>query len=1211
MAILAGDINLVASQVMDDVPEGGGAPIATKLIDGASNQVFPDISELDRAGGRVSLRKVFATVETLDTDTYLGANVIVAESPVDPNVSVTLFTTKETFDVRADAKDRIESYLAPGPEWGGFLFENHIAGQSSLQICQRVGSKLPDIGRTFLLSLNETLATARSQYVRVTEVSSEIRTFTYDTDKDYKALVVTLGLSDKLRTDFPGTSASRSFVRDANKTIFRDTVVADAATYFGVSPLTVAVAIGDVKVKTASIFTQLVPSAQTEIPILNASAAGQTQALVDAATGVATITTSAPFTASQSIYFGNSVFPGSVSITFSGGVLTDSAGQLFAGTTAVGTIDYARGVVAFLTTSQTYSGGKTISFKPAGAPLELSDSAAIDVTQSTRAFNYSMTIDPPPAPGTAQVSYRSNGAWYDLVDNGGGQLRGSDSAFGVGTVSYSTGTVSVTLGALPDDGTQIVLNWGAKVNYLNRSSVALPALKSKIQLSQVGITPGSFVLSWMESVTTPRSATDNGKGVLTGNATGTINYHTGAVEFSTAVLPAGGQQFSAAYSYGPPSTQTFTAPLRTAGTGKLDLQLNKTAIKPGSIQMTWNVLIENYNAISTTPAEMQFRPLTDPYKTVRDDGAGVLRDTLGASYGTVNYAAGTISFQPDTTVSVPYPRYSVVQIGNLGGSNAVAMLGSSGGVAGSIVPVYRNTFSRFEYIPAAAIFPLDESGSVKVEFRSNESSTSITQSFAIAALTFDITDQYSENIVPGSVNFTLGGNTYFDNLGKIFYQLDPTTGAGVLAGSLNYQSGETTINAWASAASSTLALKSLLTTMDGQPVDEATFRVPVAPVRAGSFQLLATRLTGGTVNVTPGADGIISGTNVRGYINYQTGVVRVRFGTLVVAAGNESAIWYKAEAVLADGKIFRPYPVFANTIRYNAVAFTYLPLDADLLGIDPVRLPQDGRVPIFRKGGFVVIGNKQTTTPATAVNAGVVNTGRTRLSRVKVIGNNGVAITSGFTQNLEAGTVTFTNVTGYSQPVRVEHRIEDMLRVSDVQINGELSFTRPATHAYPVGSQVSSALIADNLKARVSFLFDQATWDTTTFIDEVVGAAAAGTYNTVVAPITVTNKGAVSERWALRFTSSTAFQIIGQHVGVIGVSTINETTAPINPATGTPYFTILATGWGTGWSVGNILRLTTVGATFPLWVARTVQQGAESVQDDSFTLLVRGDVDRP
>ena len=43
-------------------------------------------------------------------------------------------------------------------------------------------------------------------------------------------------------------------------------------------------------------------------------------------------------------------------------------------------------------------------------------------------------------------------------------------------------------------------------------------------------------------------------------------------------------------------------------------------------------------------------------------------------------------------------------------------------------------------------------------------------------------------------------------------------------------------------------------------------------------------------------------------------------------------------------------------------------------------------------------------------------------------------------------------MTGYSQPVTIEHRIEDMAVVRDVQINGEISFTRPLTHAYPLAS---------------------------------------------------------------------------------------------------------------------------------------------------------------
>jgi hypothetical protein len=44
-------------------------------------------------------------------------------------------------------------------------------------------------------------------------------------------------------------------------------VVADAGTYVGVVPLTQAANVGDFTIKGASIYTQLVPSAQTETPI--------------------------------------------------------------------------------------------------------------------------------------------------------------------------------------------------------------------------------------------------------------------------------------------------------------------------------------------------------------------------------------------------------------------------------------------------------------------------------------------------------------------------------------------------------------------------------------------------------------------------------------------------------------------------------------------------------------------------------------------------------------------------------------------------------------------------------------------------------------------------------------------------------------------------------------------------------------------------------
>ena len=1187
MAILTGDIKLVASQVMLDVPEGGGAPTSTVIQDATSNAIFPDISELDRSGGRVNLRKVHVSVQTPDTDTYLGCNVIVADPPADPNVSVTLFSTKEIFDRRDSAKKRVEAYLAPGPAWAGFLFENHIIGQRSIQLFQMPSSTAPEVGHTLLIVQNEGLPTEKLQYVRVTRTASVLRTFIKDNGQEYKALIVTADLSDALRFDFMGSPPSEFFRKAAAAALIRDTTVADAAQYFGVVPLTEAVTMGSLSAKAKSIFTQLVPSAQTEIPVIDANAAGEYDTVVDASNGTVAITTSIGFNPNVALYFGNPVYPGTLNIAYSGGALTDSSGDLLQGTTVIGTVDYARGTATLSPSAPSIGGTKTITYKAAGAPLQLADTAGIYVSQETRAYNYIQTISPPPAPATTRVSYRSNGKWYDLRDNGGGKLVGTDVAYGAGTVSYTTGTVAVTLGALPDVGSQVILNWGSRVNYTNRSSVALPPLTVPLQLAQTGITPGSVVIKWNDG--TARTATDDGKGNITGSATGTVRYQTGLISLAPTVLPAGGQIYTVDYTYGPPDVQEFPAPLRDIN-GNVPLTLSKANLRPNTIEVTWNLLYNPYD-----PVTMTVFPSRDPYKTVRDDGLGRLKDTLGEDHGSVDYVTGIISLRTETTVGMPKAKYAWVTLGVVAGGGTVR----------------RYLFQGWEYYPVGANMPNDETAHVSVKYRSVASDSAVTAPISTTALQFDLTNQYSENIVPGSVNFTLGGRSYFDRAGNLYYGLDVASGSAIKAGTLNYQSGEVTLDSWVAAASSAVSVKSLLTSMDGHPVDEVTFRAPVAPLRTGSVQVLATWLAGGLLNVSANTAGDFIGTDVSGHVDYDTGVVRLRFGSYVTAAGNETAVWYSAANVGADGKIFKPAPVIANTIRFNAVGFTYLPLDADILGLDPVRLPQDGKVSIFRPGGFAVLGHTGSIS-ATVSNGQIINCARVRLSRVRVIGADGRVINTGYTADLEAGTVTFTSVSGYAQPVVVEHRIEDMVQVSDVQINGQLAFTRQVTHSYPFpGSFISSALVAQDLKARVSVLFDQATWDSVTYADAVTGSVAPGTYNDILAPLVVTNNGAVTEKWALRFTNTTTFDVIGEHVGTISSGSIATDTSPINPATGSPYFTIKGIGWGSGWSVGNVLRFNTVGALFPVWIVRTIQQGPESVINDKFTVLVRGDVDRP
>ncbi|TJZ73191.1 hypothetical protein [Chitiniphilus eburneus] len=462
-------------------------------------------------------------------------------------------------------------------------------------------------------------------------------------------------------------------------------------------------------------------------------------------------------------------------------------------------------------------------------------------------------------------------------------------------------------------------------------------------------------------------------------------------------------------------------------------------------------------------------------------------------------------------------------------------------------------------------------------------------------------------IAGGSLRAKLAAVPLIDRLGRVLRDVSPATGSGIDSGPIDYQAGHLALTDWP-AGNPTLQIEGGLQQFGDQLVGAVSFRTPVSPLRPSSLTLAATSQAGTTLTASANADGVINSAQVVGRVDYQSGVARVYFRRSDAPEADQ--VLDVSHLGIAGVTTIAPQNVYAETVRYSAVGYTYLPLDAAVLGLDPVRLPSDGRVPIYRKGGFVVVGNEQTFGPNHVSNGQTLNLGRTRLSRIKVLGADGSVIATGYSTDLDAGTVTFTDVTGYAQPVTVIHRIEDMAMVSDVQISGRLSFTRPLTHAYPAGSSVSSALVLGDQRARVSVLFDQQTWNNT-WADAPTGAVAPATYDDARAPLGVTNAGALTERWALEFTAPTQYRVTGEHVGQIATGNTGEDCSPVNPATGAPYFTIKATGWGSGWAAGNVLRFNTVGALGPVWLVRTVQQGPETVTDDRFELIARGDVDRP
>ena len=603
--------------------------------------------------------------------------------------------------------------------------------------------------------------------------------------------------------------------------------------------------------------------------------------------------------------------------------------------------------------------------------------------------------------------------------------------------------------------------------------------------------------------------------------------------------------------------------------------------------------------------------------TLTDDGAGAFLSAMGTvdyvgkqvSFKAVTHNRSTSAYKSDYEQAHEFNR--VVSNSSSGGSSSESNNNGSSGNS--------NTQKGGDYGTAAVGEEMFGGSSIVARYRVGASApVASSQSYTPAAVSIDLCPYTTHRIVPGSVQFVWMGQTYTDFEGVI-YRDRTDSSPGIASGTIGYQNGVALMTDYVVGGTgpTDFQLQSLWTQNAPWTTARLFFRTQAAPIKPTGCTLTLLDVEGNALTATGDTNGAMQGAHMWGRIDYLTGLVELQFGDFVddatLTAADKLEWWYDAADVGAvqAGKIWRPWPVDPTTLRYNSVSYFYLPIDAEILGLDPVRLPQDGRVPIFRVGSYVVVGHTGSTPPAVVSNGQTINCARTRLSRVRLVGSDGATIHTGYTADLDAGTVTAVDTSTWLQPVHVEHRIEQLDRLRDVQIGGDIATVGQLAHDFPAGSTVSSAITAQTLRARVSQLWDQQTWDGITWADAIVGNPAPATYNDTLAPIELTNAGALTERFALRFTNSTTFECIGEHVGFIGSGTINADFAPINPVGAAPYFTLRALGWGTGWAAGNVLFVHIVGAIYPFACIRTVQMGPALGVDYSFELLGRGDVDRP
>ncbi len=1195
MTISATDIKMRQSQRLTDNPDGGGRMVQAEIVDGQMNNLFPDIGDEERTTGRATLRKMFVHLDTPTTDVLKDAIGVLVDPPADPRVTVSMFATGSYSDVRVDAKNRVESYITRGVESRYVLLSNHFVGQMTVQFYCMKDAPSPDINDNLCLTTNANGYAVREQYIRVKGLLSRTTQNFTDDSGAFERDVIVIETVNALLYDFFGQEVSR-FTSTKPPTRIYETNVVDATSYHSVKRLATAAQPGDLSVQVDTPYVTIVPTSTAETAVSDVLAGLGTISYVPSGpAGSLSLAFSSGFAAGVQVsrFLGNPMAVGSVKVLAGGVELTDDgSGGLASAASSPwsGGVDYLSGSVTLTHANGVGATAVSVSATPAGAIVEQGFTDEIPVTQNNQGYNWLFQIAPLPAPGTVVVDYRALGKWIRLSDNGRGQLVGKPGQ-GSGTVNYATGSVVLTAGALPDIESSVMVSWGTPVLSEARTgdtSIAPPALH--FLLGHAGVVPGtaSFTLRVGGA---NLAVTDNGKGELLmgGAVVGSIAYTTGEVSIRPATLPDAGSQVACVYEFG----QALSATVQPVpdGSGIVAFLVPSGPVRAGSLLLDWTIsVVTGTDGMPSTPQAKRV--------IAKDDGLGnIVMQSVGGQLastvlGSINYTTGAVSLQAG--------RFMLFEMA---------------------IPVYQLKSGRWkvvDYIRHDVEARFSAGTMISMGWMlAGAAQTSAEEALALPPVQLLLTPTISDSIVPGSVRFTFKGLTYVDRNGGLYHSIDPVSGSGVYAGAIDYAAGVASITQWLPGGSNGVQIQSLLTRIADPGSAAIFFRTPGSPLRPGNFTLRATTLDGLQLSASADINGVITGSLVRGTVDWESGVVRVQFGSMVLAAGNEGEPWFDPAAVVGD-QVWKPTLVIAGSVYIGAVVYRSIPLSAVVIGLESVRLPSDGRVPAFKAGQTVLIHHTKPHSIAAPVAGQVVNFGRGRQASVEVRDTAGVPVESAwYTSDLDLGTLTFSdplNLAAYTLPIVIRERVEDRRLVVQPQITGEIEINTGLTHDYPAGEALISTALrlgeangSLDLQARVVNLFDQAAWNNV-WIDELNGSSAPGTYNDTDYPLAVTNADAITERWAVRFTSATQFEVLGETVGTIATGSTTADVAPVNPRTNKPYFVLRREGWGTGWSTNNVVRFNTIGGLAPIWLVRTTLPGTPAGATDSTRLQIIGNI---
>ena len=1176
------DIQLYASEKLNDAPDGGGRVTANIIESGQINNVFQDISRVDHANGAVELRKLFMGIRTANNAPLLGAHMLIVEPPKDDNVTTLIFQTpkerRET-DTRVAARDYLENYFIKSARQFVQPLGLNVEGSNTLTLFAPLSVPV-EIKAGDTIVLYDAAGSGTEEYVKISSVSVTRQRFVYKSsisNQDYQTFdgqMVRCQLVSPLARAWDGGEARPSGVTNDKLSVF-STVITNAARYRGATKLTQPLAPGETNARVENVLQPLVPVARLEQALVGKSPYDDVSPVIRGTepdeTPLQFVVAVGGSEPTGALYLPTPVSRSSLSITAGsnswhengGGTLIQDSGSSLSSFE----VNYSEGIVEY---SAAEALTLTISYLPAAAAIVPAVTTGVEITQANLGLVYTFDLsDLPPEPYTLHLQYMSTGDWLAMSDDGQGSMVGQ----GVGSVNYTTGQVQVTLQREPELGSYILLSFLPSKEAMFERESGLNQAEDVLYSRQLEfgtlIKPGSLSVKNHDGTL---ESTDDGVGGFSGTAgEGSVDYARGRVTFTPSASPR---------------QEVYLVTADTSDTGRIRANYDaaqsggNVSFSIGQNVMPGTVVVElPYRShVKRTAYEFLYKRKTETISkeetlTLRDNGSGVLK-LYGAGWaydsGTINYTTGAVSL-PGVLKQEDYQDIEATAYSD----------------------TTKVQYQRWQQL----------SGKVAVNcLYDTQDYQQSSKELSIDAATIRITNVSKNNpIIPRCLWLKINGEDYFDDgSGRVLTGYSLLTGSGVQVGNIDYINGMLDIRDVAATAAN-VQVKSLVTLKSGMTSSQLIFAIKDRPLRHSSYQMNITTIDGTTRRYISDENGSIkvvgSNTSV-GTIDYQTGVVIINAASLGTVEERSSVL---------------------GSLRYNAVRSESLPVDPDIVGLNVQRLPIDGRVPIFKLGDTVVLNHEAEQAIDAPVPGQTVVLDRDHLAEVSVLCDGYKLAADQYEIDLEMGEIVFadpfTAKDEAGDPLygdwAVRHRIEHMSIATRVQQNGQITLQVPSAHEFPASTTVSSALLFGDLQADVLNLFSQKTWQTNSpnwSNQPDASGETTARYDTINYPIQVSNESAVTDRWALVFRSTNSVDIVSENLGVIVTNApIGSQISPINPVTEAPYFVIEANGWGGGWATGNALRFDTQSALAPFWISRTVTPAQGITESDGFTLSPRGD----